>query len=142
MLKSGEKCNHPLIYGGEIDHVLAALFLSDHPRLDLIRHCTDLTFGAHECCSRPREESRPAKVPAEEALGPLVWFEIAQIRAFVALPHASGRGRRPSRASIRTATSARMRPSLEGGGRRLRWNNDPSYGFSLMCRFKRCRAFT
>jgi len=82
MLKSGEKCNHPLIYGGEIDHVLAALFLSDHPRLDLIRHCTDLTFGAHECCSRPREESRPAKVPAEEALGPLVWFPIAGSGAF------------------------------------------------------------
>ena len=45
------------------------LQLGPRPRLDLIRHCTDLTFGAHECCCRPREESRPAKVPAEEALG-------------------------------------------------------------------------
>jgi len=35
-----------------------------------------------------------------------------------------------------------MRPSLEGAERRWRWNNGPSYGFSLVGRFKRCRAFT
>ena len=59
-------------WSGSGHRIRGFLQLGPRPRLDLIRDCTDLTFGAHERCCRPREESRPAKVPAEEALGLLV----------------------------------------------------------------------
>ena len=68
-------------WSGSGHRIRGFLQLGPRPRLDLIRHCTDLTFGAHKRCCRPREESRPAKVPAEEAQ-PLVWFQIAESGVF------------------------------------------------------------